>query len=106
MPFPRPASPRILWADLRAFAAERSRYQWVSLGLAIAMPLGILFMFVLDSANMKPSPRITYVESWSTARSDAEIAAAQAERQRAKAIRDEETRQAWKRLGDRTGVNP
>jgi hypothetical protein len=106
MPLPRPASPRVLWADLRAFAAERSRYQWVSLALALTIPLGILFIFFLDSSGLKPPARITYVESWSTARNDEEIKAAQIERERAAAARAEEVRQRWKALGDRTGVNP
>jgi len=106
MPFPRPASPRVLWADLRAFTAARGRYQWVSMGLAILMPVAILFLFVLDSGALKPSPRITYIDSWSAARDDDEIRSAQMERARAKAVRDEEIRQRWKQLGDRTGVNP
>lgn len=106
MPLPRPASPRVLWADMRAFAGQRSRYQWVSMAVAIAMPVAILWLFVLDSSALKPRPRITYVESWSTARSDDEIRAAQVQRERERQARAEETRRRWKQLGDRTGVNP
>ena len=106
MPLPRPASPRVLWQDLRAFAAERSRYQWVSLALALAMPVAIFFLFVMDSSNLKAGPRITYVDSWAETRSDDEIKAAQIERERAREARAEEMRKAWKKLGDRTGVNP
>ena len=106
MPLPRPASPRVLWADMRAFAAQRSRYQWVSLALALVMPVAILWLFVLDSAALAPGPRVIYVESWSADRSDDDIRAAQEVRQRQRAARDAEIRRRWKQLGDRTGVNP
>ena len=39
MPLPRPASPRALWADLRAFTSERRPHQWVAAALAVAMPV-------------------------------------------------------------------
>lgn len=107
MAFPRPASPRVLWADLRAFARERSRYQWVSLFGALVMPVALLWLFVLDSESIEqPAATVVFVDSWSAARGDEEIKAAQTVRQREREKQDEERRQAWKRLGDRTGVNP
>jgi hypothetical protein len=107
MALPRPASPRVLWADLRNFAAERSRYQWVSLCAALVMPFALLWLFVLDSESIAvPAATVTFVESWSANRNDEEIKAAQLVRQRERAAEDEARRQAWKRLGDRTGVNP
>ncbi|HEY0011919.1 MAG TPA: hypothetical protein VGB79_03610 [Allosphingosinicella sp.] len=107
MAFPRPASPRVLWADLRNFAAARSRYQWVSLGGAIVMPVALIWLFFLDSASIeRPDPTVVFVDSWSAARNDEEIKAAQLVRQRERAAQDEARRQAWKKLGDRTGVNP
>jgi hypothetical protein len=105
MPLPRPASPRALVKDIRAFLGQRSRYQLVSFAVALAMPIAILWLFVLDSNNMKPGPRITFVESYPLSRSDDEIRAAQLARQRAEAARAEQVRQRWKQLGDRTGVN-
>jgi hypothetical protein len=105
MPLPRPASPRALVQDVRAFLGQRSRYQLVSFAVALAMPIAILWLFVLDSNSMKPGPRITFVESYPLTRSDDEIRAAQAARQRAEAARAEQIRQRWKQLGDRTGVN-
>ena len=104
--FPRPASPRVLWNDIRAFAAQRSRYQWVSLVLALIIPVAILWMFVLDSNSMTPGPRVTFVESYPATRTDDEIRAAQLVRQRERRARDAEIRRRWKALGDRTGVNP
>jgi hypothetical protein len=107
MAFPRPASPRVLWADLRSFARERSRYQWVSLCGALVMPVALLWLFVLDSESIEqPAATVVFVDSWSAARNDEEIKAAQTVRQREREALDEERRQAWKRLGDRTGVNP
>jgi hypothetical protein len=107
MALPRPASPRVLWEDLRAFARERSRYQWVSLVGALVMPVALLWLFVLDSESIEqPAATVVFVDSWSAARNDEEIKAAQAIRQREREKQDEERRQAWKRLGDRTGVNP
>jgi hypothetical protein len=107
MALPRPASPRVLWADLRNFAAERSRYQWVSLVGALVMPVVLIWLFFLDSASIEqPARTVTFVDSWAQTRSDQEIRAAQLVRQRERAAQDEARRQAWKKLGDRTGVNP
>ncbi|HEX8380837.1 MAG TPA: hypothetical protein VF619_09860, partial [Allosphingosinicella sp.] len=78
MPLPRPASPRALWADLRAFTSERKPHHWVALALAIAMPLAILFLFDLDGrTNIAPGPQLIYVESWPASRTDAQIKAQQ-----------------------------
>ena len=107
MPFPRPASPRMLWQDLRAVTAQRSRYQWVSLAAALAMPVVLIWLFFLDSASIAtPAARVIYVESWTAERNDEEIRAAQLVRQREREAQDEARRQAWKRLGERTGVTP
>jgi hypothetical protein len=78
MPLPRPASPRALWADLRAFTSERRPHQWVAAALAIAIPLAIIFVFYLDgSTNILPGPQLIYVESWPANRTDAQIKAQQ-----------------------------
>ncbi len=78
MPLPRPSSPRVLLADLRAFAAERSRHQWIAAFFAVAMPIGIIVAFLIDGrTNMAPRPQIYFVDSWSAKRTDAEIIADQ-----------------------------
>ena len=104
MPLPRPASPRVLLADLRAFAAERSRHQWIGLLVAIAMPATIIYVFYLDGqTNILPGEQVVYVESWSANRTDEEIRAAQkkrkAEFEAAKAERQRQFKQLEKRLG-------
>ncbi|MDB5691959.1 MAG: hypothetical protein JWO81_1022 [Alphaproteobacteria bacterium] len=76
--YPRPAAPKALWADIRAFTAERSRYQWAGLAVAVTMPLLIVAGFLHDSAHrVQQGPEIIYAESWPANRSDAEIKADQ-----------------------------
>jgi GTPase Era involved in 16S rRNA processing len=78
MPLPRPASPRALWADIKAFAAQRSPHQWVAAALAVAMPVALIVLFISDTRrNIAPGPQLIYVESWPASRSDAEIIAQQ-----------------------------
>jgi hypothetical protein len=76
--FPRPAAPKALWADLRAFAAQRSPYQWGGLAIAIVMPLLIVAGFWHDSTHgVQPGPQVIYVQSWPANRTDAQIIADQ-----------------------------
>ena len=51
MPLPRPASPRALWADIRAFWRYRPRHQWVAAVLAVLMPVGIVIAFYYRRAD-------------------------------------------------------
>jgi hypothetical protein len=102
MPLPRPASPRALWADLRAFASERRPHHWVAAGLAIAMPVAIIFLFVLDGrTNILPGPQLIYVESWPANRSDEEIKAQQKIDQAARDKANKERQEQFKRLDDK-----
>ena len=102
MPLPRPAAPRALWTDSRAFLAQRPRHRWLALAVACAIPVGIVTSFYLDSyTNIVPREQVIYVDSWPADRTDEEIKAKQkadladlrrrqAERQRQlKAIDDE-----------------
>ncbi|HEY0411843.1 MAG TPA: hypothetical protein VGD66_01720 [Allosphingosinicella sp.] len=76
--FPRPASPRALWADLRDFTRERSRYQWGGLAVALVMPVLIIAGFYHDSSHgIAPGPQLIYAESWPASRTDAQIKADQ-----------------------------
>lgn len=78
MPLPRPASPRALWADLRAFWSTRPRHQWVAAFLAVLIPIGIVTAFYFDTTtNIMPREQIMYIDSWPAARSDAQIRAKQ-----------------------------
>lgn len=107
MPLPRPASPNTLLRDLRAFTAQRTRHQWIAAFFAIAMPATILILFVLDArTNILPGEQVIFVESWSAARSEEEIKAAQQVRQREREQAAAQRQQEWKQLGNRLGMDP
>jgi len=102
MPLPRPASPRALWADIRAFTAERAPHQWVALALALAMPVAIIYLFVLDGrTNILPGPQLIYVESWPADRSDAQIKAEQKIDQAARDKARKERQEQFKKLDEK-----
>ena len=78
MPLPRPASPRALWADLRAFWSTRPRHQWIAAILAVLIPIGIVTAFVIDTrTNIVPREQVIMLDSWPQSRTDAEIIAKQ-----------------------------
>lgn len=105
MALPRPAGPRALWADIRAFASARPKHQWLAIAAAIGMPAVIIFGFYKDAqTNIAPGEQIVYAESWSSNRSDAEIRAAQAERQKQREAIQAERQRQFKELGDRLGI--
>ena len=104
MALPRPASPKALIADLRAFFSERRPHQLVAAALAIAMPVIIVIGFIVDArTNIAPGEQLIYVESWRADRSDEEIKAdqqrRQAEREAAQAERQRQFKQLEKQLG-------
>jgi len=78
MPLPRPATPRVLWNDLRAFWKDRPRHQWPALAVACAIPVAIVASFYLDSyTNILPREQVIYVDSWPADRTDEQIRAKQ-----------------------------
>jgi hypothetical protein len=102
MPLPRPASPRALWADLRAFASERRPHQWVAAALAVAMPIAIVILFILDGrTNIMPGPQLIYVESWPADRTDEQIKAEQKIDQAARDKAKKERQEQFKRLDEK-----
>lgn len=106
MPFFRLVSPRALWTDLRAFLRDRSRHQWTAAVLAVALPAGIIVLFVTDArTNIAPGEQLTYVESWRADRSDAEIKAAQAEREKEREAAMLERQRAFQRLEKKLGMD-
>ena len=104
MPLPRPASPRVLWADIRAFMKQRSRHQWIAAVLAVFMPIAIIVTFYYDArTNILPGEQIVYAESWAANRTDAEIKAQQKidqeRKERAQAERQRQFKELERRLG-------
>jgi len=104
MALPRPASPRALLADIRAFARQRSRHQLIAASMAVLMPLVILVGFYFDAqTNIMPREQIVYAESWSANRTDAEIIAQQKidkeRKERALAERQRQYKEVERKLG-------
>src|SRR3546814_21153903 len=83
----------------------RSRVQWIAALFAMVIPVSIIVLFYYDTrTNIAPGEQLIYVESWSANRTDAEIAAAQKERQaREDAIAVERQRQ-FKELERQFGI--
>jgi len=101
MALPRPASPRALIADIRAFASERRPHQWAALLLAVAQPIAIVIIFVLDGrTNIAPGAELVYLESWPATRTDAEIKAEQKKDQAARDKARKENQARFKKLDD------
>jgi hypothetical protein len=97
--FPRPAAPKALWADMRAFAAHRSRYQWAGLAVAIAMPTLIIAGFWHDSSHgVQPGPQLIYVQSWPANRTDAQIKADQKRDQALREAAQKEKQRQFRKL--------
>lgn len=101
MPLPRPASPRFLWADMKAFWRERPRHQWVAALLALMVPLGIILVFYIDSGtNLTPRQTTTKLEIWRADRSDEQIKADQQRRQAEQDRRANERREQFRKMDD------
>ena len=99
MPLPRPASPRALIADLRAFAVERRPYQWAAMAFAVIMPVAIIIVFLIDGrTNIAPPEQVIYAESWSAKRTDAEIVADQKKHQAAREAAQKERQRQFQKL--------
>jgi hypothetical protein len=101
MPLPRPASPRFLWADMKAFWRERPRHQWVAAALALIIPLGIIAAFYIDSGTgLTPRQTTTKLEIWRADRTDEQIRADQQRRQAEADRRANERREQFRKVDD------
>ena len=106
MSLPRPASPRALLADVRAFASDRSGVKWGAALVAIAMPVIIVIGFIKDAkTNITPKEQIVYVSSWGANRTDAEIKADQLKREQQREAAIAERQRQFKKLERRFGMD-
>jgi hypothetical protein len=102
--FPRPSSPAAVWADLKAFARERSRVQWMAAVVAVVMPMLIVAGFYHDSrANLGTGEQLIYVDSWTANRTDAEIVADQQKRQAEQEAYAAERQRQFQKLENQLG---
>lgn len=102
-----PPKPKVIASDVKSFFARRERHNWVALLLAVAIPCGIIYLFVLDGRTniLSDQPVVIYAESWSLDRSDDEIRA----RQRELMLEADEqralTRERFQQLADGFGID-
>jgi len=103
--FPRPSSPRAAISDLLAFMRHTSREQKIGAALAFLATGIIVGEFLIDSYfGAMPAPTPTYVELYSSNRTDADIVADQKKDQANKdAIAKEQQRQ-YKELEKLFGI--
>ena len=109
----RQANPRGAIADFRAVYEQAGRNRWRFAALALAMTVGTFSVMWQEEARGLPRPpTVTYISSWSSDRSDAEIIATNKANQIRKdrlaaeqAKREEEVRQIYKTLGRASGMD-
>ena len=103
--FPRPASPRAAFADLRNFMRQRSREQVIGAALALLATAIIVIEFLIDSKiNTAPPPQIIYVEQWNANRTDAEIVAQQKIDQAEREAAIKERQRQFQKLENQLGM--
>ena len=103
--FPRPVGPRAAMRDFAAAVRHSSREQKLGTTLAILATAIIVIEFLVDSKiNTAPPPTITYVQSWSADRTDAEIIAAQKKDQAAKDAAVKERQRQFQKLEKDLGL--
>lgn len=103
--FPRPASPRAAFTDLRNFMRQRSRDQITGAALAVLVTTIIVIIFLVDAQiNTAPPPQIIYVEQWNSNRTDAEIIAEQKTDQAARDAAAKERQRQFQQLENRFGI--
>jgi hypothetical protein len=104
--FPRPSSPRAAFRDLAAFMRQRSREQVIGGSLALLITAIIVIEFLVDAdVGTAPPPQITYVQLYSSNRTDAEIVADQEKDQRAKQAARKEQQRQYQKLEKQFGID-
>jgi hypothetical protein len=103
--FPQPSSPRAAIRDLAAFMRQRSREQVIGASLALLVTGIIVIEFVVDAhMGTKPPPEITYVNLYSSNRTDAQIIAEQKKDQAAKLAAEKEKQRQFQKLEKQLGI--
>ncbi|MEO8618000.1 MAG: hypothetical protein ABI412_01420 [Sphingomicrobium sp.] len=103
--FPPIHGPRAAFRDLRAFMRQRSREQVIGASLAILSTIIITILFFVDSQiNTAPPPTITYVTSYPSNRTDAEIIADQKRDQAAIDEAKRKRQEQFQKLQNQLGI--
>ncbi len=101
-----PPKPGTIWKDFKSFLGRGERHNWIALMLAMAIPAGIIYVFILDGRTniFDDTPVVIYAESWSVTRSDEDIQARQRELLMAENERRAILRERFQSLADGLGV--
>ena len=103
--FPRPSSPRAVFEDLRAFIRHREREHWIGAALALLITIIIVIEFLVDAKiGTAPPPQVTYVDLYSSNRTDADIIADQKKDQAAKEAAARERQRQFQKLENQLGM--
>jgi len=98
-------SPKVAWRDFRAVVSRRSRESTLAAVLAVVITVVILVIFFLDAkVNTAPPVTITYVDSWSANRTDAEIKADQIRDKQAAEKRAAARQEQFKEIANTFGI--
>lgn len=109
----RDVSPGGALGDIVTVFRQAGKHSWRFAFLAALPPLGILAVFVNEEARgLPPPPKITYITSWPSDRSEAEIIRSNIENQKFKdrlaaeqARREAEVREIYKTIGRYSGMD-
>lgn len=103
--FPPMHSPKAAWRDLRAVLRRRSREHVIAAGLSISLTVIIITVFLLDAkVNTAPPVTVTFVDSWSSNRTDAEIKTDQVKDQEAREERARVRQEQFKEIANSFGI--
>jgi len=87
---------------MAAFWRQRPRHQWIAAVLAVAMPIGIVTAFYIDSGtNLQPRRTVTIIENFPANRTDEQIKAEQKIDQAARDKFKKERQEQFKRLDEK-----
>ena len=86
--------------------SHRSREQVIGASLALLVTAIIVIEFIVDAKiNTAPPPQVTYVELYSSNRTDAEIIADQKKDQAAKEAAQKERQRQFQKLEKQLGID-
>jgi hypothetical protein len=105
MPLPRPAPPRVLWADLRAVISARGPHRLAAAVLAILIPAAIFTVVFMQDSAYRPEEQTVTVHMWAANRTDAEIIADQKKAQAEVDARAKKRQRQFQKLADTLGID-
>ena len=103
--FPPMHSPRAALREFGSVMRRRSRESLIAAGLSVLFTVVIIVVFFLDAkVNTAPPVTVTYVDSWSENRTDAEIKADQVKDQAAREDRAAKRQEQFQEIANSFGI--